>query len=227
MKMCIMVLVISSAVISQTYELNSRKKSDRRLRAISEPPEIAKEWSNLELSENVKFIFMCAIRKGTSPIEFSWLKDGIALNQENVRMKNNDEMSVITIDKIVASDAGNYTCKARNSAGHDANTLQLKVKQTPKWIKEPTDRISAIGEEFSIECSASGSPAPAISWFKLDDRSKQEIAQGNQLKIRAVTHQDVGVYECVAANGVDEPLRRSFRLAVNGWYCSFSLWQSV
>ncbi|KAI1289773.1 Hemicentin-2 [Halotydeus destructor] len=215
MKLCIEILIVLSVVESQSYVFGSSDQSNRDQRAVTERPEIAKGLSQLELGENEKLVFVCALRKGTSPIEFSWTKDGITLNHDNVRVKKIEDMSVITIDKLMATDAGNYTCKARNSAGHDETTLQLRVKQTPKWIKEPEDKISAIGKELFLECSASGSPAPAISWFKLDDHSKQEIAQGNQLKIRAVTRQDVGMYECVAANGVDEPLRKSFRLAVN------------
>ncbi|KAI1290169.1 Hemicentin-1 [Halotydeus destructor] len=187
-------------------------------------PEIAKVLTNLEVREKEAFSFICSLRRGSLPVEFSWVKNGSPLTNPNVKISNIQDVSMIAIKEVDASDAGNYTCKAMNTVGQDVMTLQLKVKQTPKWIKEPTDVVSAIGGDVSLECSASGSPAPTISWFKLSALGNQKLYQGNQLSFSSIAQRDAGVYECVAENGVDNPMRKSVTLMVNAKMAKHELW---
>ncbi|KAI1289798.1 Hemicentin-2 [Halotydeus destructor] len=216
MMLLVSVIVLINLMSVNGFEHNfSRKISVKARRALDETPEIIKQLNHLELSEKSKFKFMCSLQKGSTPLDFIWLKDGTSLANEYAKITNQQDMSVITIEKLVASDAGNYTCQARNRAGQDSITVRLRVKHTPKWMKEPADMISAIGKDVTVECRASGSPSPAINWFKLNHDANQQISQGEQLKIQSVKQEDVGNYECVADNGVDEPLKKRFKLSVN------------
>ncbi|KAI1289172.1 Hemicentin-1 [Halotydeus destructor] len=218
MRLCVTVLIVLNVMSLNGLEYGLRKQfSVKARRASDEIPEIIKQLKDLELKENMKFTVLCTLQKGSTPVEFTWLKDGKSLAVDYAKITKLQDLSVITIDKLTASDAGSYTCEAKNNAGQDSMTLALKVKHTPKWTKEPGDMIAAIGEDITAECSASGSPTPAISWFKLNDHIRQSIAHGEQLRLQPVKQEDVGNYECVADNGVDEPLKQTFKLSVNGW----------
>ncbi|KAI1290168.1 Hemicentin-2 [Halotydeus destructor] len=181
-----------------------------------ESPEILNMFSSLVVQEKEKFKIMCSLRKGSSPIEFSWSKDGTSLNRMEVKIANTQDMSILTIGEVKAMDAGNYTCKAQNSVGEDSKMVaSLNVKQTPKWIKEPVDTFALIGDEITVECSASGSPVPTSIWYKLTDQSKQELHRGNQLKITQVNRRDEGLYECAVDSGGEAAFRKSFKIAVH------------
>jgi len=54
----------------------------------------------------------------------------------------------------------------------------------------------------SFQCSASGSPEPAITWSKLNGRSEinQSAVLRGKLRIRNVKGSDSGVYKCSATN---------------------------
>ncbi|KAI1289801.1 Down syndrome cell adhesion molecule -like protein [Halotydeus destructor] len=166
---------------------------DSVTRAITEAPEIVKMSNSLLFEEGEKFSFMCSLRKGSSPVGFSWSKDGTSLTKLDAKITDTQDLSVLTIDKLTALDSGNYTCKAQNSAGQDSIMVNLNVKQSPKWIKEPVDRSAIIGEDIVIECSASGSPVPTFIWYKLSQHRKEELHRGNQLKINQVNRRDEGI----------------------------------
>lgn len=40
------------------------------------------------------------------------------------------------------------------------------VLASPKWVKQPMDITAVIGEALGVNCVASGSPNPRISWKK-------------------------------------------------------------
>lgn len=40
----------------------------------------------------------------------------------------------------------------------------------PKWIREPVDIITKIGESINIHCDAIGSPKPKIAWRKFTSK---------------------------------------------------------
>ncbi|KAI1289796.1 Down syndrome cell adhesion molecule -like protein [Halotydeus destructor] len=149
-------------------------------RTVAEAPEIIKQSSNLNvLQEESKLTAMCTLNKGSSPVTFSWMKNGLPIEQDRIKIVNIESllMTSLTIDKLKSSDAGNYTCKAQNPAGQDSHSLQLIVKQTPRWLKEPQDSHAAIGQHVSVECSANGSPVPTISWFKLNQPESPKTAR--------------------------------------------------
>ncbi|KAI1289751.1 Down syndrome cell adhesion molecule-like protein 1 -like protein [Halotydeus destructor] len=190
----------------------------RLRKAAVEAPEITKRYSNLQLQEESKFTAVCSLNKGSSPVKFSWFKDDLPIQQGSAKIVDLEALSMtnLIIETLKNSDTGNYTCKAQNSVGQDSHTLQLVVKQTPKWLKEPQDVIAVLGRETSVECSATGSPTPLISWFKVNQQTKRKLHSGNYLRISAISEEAVGVYECIADNGVDEALVKAIKVSVNG-----------
>lgn len=70
---------------------------------------------------------MCAVTSGDSPMDVYWLKNGQRLDDSYA--KRLDEFSSFLSFRLVTiSDAGNYTCRAKNRAGTTEYTSQLVVK---------------------------------------------------------------------------------------------------
>jgi hypothetical protein len=101
-------------------------------------------------------------------------------------------------------------CLVENEAGHANYTFTLEVNSVPAIHSDKTytsndiadDDDSSIeitlveGEDFQLNCKASGHPAPDISWVKDD-----EVVSGNsELLLPNVIAEDEGVYTCVAEN---------------------------
>ena len=87
--------------------------------------------------------------------------------------------------------------------------------ETPQWTVEPKDMYAKAGSDVSIECRARGSPMPLISWFKYAKPSKF-VRSGSTLELFNIQQPSSGLYECVADNGVDKPLKKVFRVTING-----------
>ena len=78
------------------------------------------------------------------------------------------------------SDAGAYTCVARNPAGEAKFSVTLRVtprsrSEPPRFLEKPVSISVPEGEPASFVCRAAGTPAPAFSW----------LADGRPLDARA------------------------------------------
>ncbi|CAN8018334.1 unnamed protein product, partial [Ixodes persulcatus] len=73
---------------------------------------------------------MCIATDGTPPFAFSWLKDGVEVTTlKNIRReKKENDYSVLIIEPVEATNAGNYTCIVKNKAGFDSHTTYLEVE---------------------------------------------------------------------------------------------------
>lgn len=95
----------------------------------------------------------------------------------------------LELGPLSLSHAGMYTCMAKNSEGQtrkdysltvqgknpdrfhsrDSNTdgsLSLAVSPTILDSGHPAEVSVAVGEELTLECKATGIPAPQLSWLK-------------------------------------------------------------
>ncbi|RWS20219.1 Down syndrome cell adhesion molecule-like protein Dscam2, partial [Leptotrombidium deliense] len=80
------------------------------------------------ITEHSRFVFFCSVSQGTSPLFFSWSKDGKSIDKTNSRIKTDELISTLTVDEVTSSDSGNYTCTVRNAFGKDTQTVTLLVK---------------------------------------------------------------------------------------------------
>lgn len=71
----------------------------------------------------------CTVNKGDLPLDIYWLRNGgrIYTNDGVVVMRNNQRLSVLSIESVRARHAGNYTCVATNSGGVTTATALLRV----------------------------------------------------------------------------------------------------
>ncbi|KAM9184392.1 immunoglobulin superfamily member 10 [Mergus octosetaceus] len=129
----------------------------------------------------------------------------------------------LAIEAVTEKDAGDYLCVARNKIGDDLILMKVSITMKPAKIdqKQYFKKLVPYGKDFKVDCKASGSPAPEISWslpdgtvinnvMLADDsghRSRRYILFDNgTLYLNKVGITEEGDYTCYAQNtlGRDE-----------------------
>ncbi|NXX29780.1 IGS10 protein, partial [Nicator chloris] len=72
----------------------------------------------------------------------------------------------LAIEAVTEKDAGDYLCVARNRIGDDLILMKVSITMKPAKIdhKQQFQKLVPYGKDFRVDCKASGSPTPAISW---------------------------------------------------------------
>lgn len=72
---------------------------------------------------------ICSVIAGDPPFQFTWFKDGIALQEnDRVSFKTHDFMSTLVVSNLGPENNGNYTCSVTNIAGRDGKSSVLNMK---------------------------------------------------------------------------------------------------
>ncbi|CAB3373221.1 Hypothetical predicted protein [Cloeon dipterum] len=151
-------------------------------------------------------LFRCLAQGQPSPT-VNWYKEGQLIpHGGNVALLANGQ--ILRIEQVKLSDAGQYTCLARNTAGQVIAVAWLSVederREAPVFQDQPFDLTVVPGATIEVPCSATGFPRPEIEWRKnsvpIDEDTQHKIASGGSLYIYNITEADGGVYECAAVN---------------------------
>uniref|UniRef100_T1JP64 Down syndrome cell adhesion molecule n=1 Tax=Strigamia maritima TaxID=126957 RepID=T1JP64_STRMM len=154
----------------------------------------------------------CVVYQGDLPITFQWLKNGFELNMnDKISSSKVDEYSsILKIEHIQISDAGNYTCVAINSAATASHTAQLTVHVPPKLVPFTfQDEFLSEGMLVRVSCVVSRGDLPlSISWLKDGEKLATELAisirkfdeYSSVMSIDPVTINHAGNYTCTAQN---------------------------
>ncbi|GFY66508.1 titin [Trichonephila inaurata madagascariensis] len=187
---------------------------------LNEPPKIQRVQvpSMVEIGEKVNI--PCLIKKGSPPFQFEWLKNSVVLrNSENTEIVESKDSSRLTINPVTDKSSGNYTCVVHTKHGSDRMTIYISVKAPPIWSSEPKDVEAIEGEITKIPCSAEGSPAPRISWKRLDNAKvfmDFKITSNNgTLMFSPVNKSHESSYVCEAYNDIGLPLKKIVSLIVH------------
>uniref|UniRef100_F6QD70 Hemicentin 2 n=1 Tax=Ornithorhynchus anatinus TaxID=9258 RepID=F6QD70_ORNAN len=165
------------------------------------------------------FVTLACPVRGSSPIQVSWLKDGLPLPLSQ-RTRLHSSGRTLRISQVQVADAGTFTCVASSQAGVAERSFVLRV-QVPPVLETPEgneDVAVTRGSSVTFPCEARGSPPPVVSWLKDGDplvlQSNQVTSgPGTSLRLEEVKATDSGTYDCRAENEAGEASKR-FRLSV-------------
>ncbi|XP_065740620.1 leucine-rich repeats and immunoglobulin-like domains protein 1 isoform X2 [Phocoena phocoena] len=150
----------------------------------------------------------CAATGHPNP-QIAWQKDGgtdfPAARERRMHVMPDDDVFFITDVKI--DDMGVYSCTAQNSAGSISANATLTVLETPSLAVPLEDRVASVGETVALQCKATGSPPPRITWLKGDRpltlSERHHFTPGKQLLVvQNVVVEDAGQYTCEMSNAL-------------------------
>ncbi|XP_035392059.1 hemicentin-1 [Electrophorus electricus] len=157
---------------------------------------------------------------GTPTPQLAWLRNGLSLDTTNENIRVSVDGSRLTLLHLREEDAGSYTCTASSPTGQDSRTYTLVILVPPSIPEQsgPPEVHALLHSVVTLECHATGSPQPQISWLRdgqpllLTPRTRL-LSRDTVLRISPVQLTDSGVYMCVARSkaGLAE---RKFHLQV-------------
>ncbi|XP_057580791.1 hemicentin-2 [Hippopotamus amphibius kiboko] len=175
---------------------------------VTDPPPQLVPVPNVTVSPGETAILSCRVL-GEVPYNLTWVRDWRVLSTSTGRVTQLANLSLEVRD-ITPSDGGRYQCMASNSNGVTRASVWLLVREAPQVSIHTRSQRFSQGMEVRVSCSASGYPAPHISWSREDHALQEDNrvhvdAQGT-LIIQGVAPEDAGNYSCQAANevGTDE-----------------------
>uniref|UniRef100_A0A663F4Y0 Cell adhesion associated, onco regulated n=1 Tax=Aquila chrysaetos chrysaetos TaxID=223781 RepID=A0A663F4Y0_AQUCH len=157
---------------------------------------------SLAVPRHSSLMLECVV-SGLPPTSVRWVKDGRdALRKGRWKLLH----SHLVTDRLEASDSGNYSCVVGNEFGvMKYVNYSLTILEPASISKGLQDETVAAGATVHFWCDVRGSPAPTLAWLHNAAPlrlSPRHLPTGNRLRIRGVTQEDSGLYQCVANNGV-------------------------
>ncbi|XP_044009805.1 leucine-rich repeats and immunoglobulin-like domains protein 3 isoform X2 [Aphidius gifuensis] len=150
----------------------------------------------------------CSAEGQPSP-QIAWQKDGgndfPAARERRMHMMPTDP--VLFIVDVKTADSGVYSCTAQNLAGLIVANASLTILETPSFVKPMENKEIVAGGSVVLECMASGSPRPKLTWKKnnnpLQATERHFFTAEDQLLIIVNTIiSDAGNYECEMSNSL-------------------------
>ncbi|KAL1233400.1 Protein sax-3 [Trichinella pseudospiralis] len=184
---------------------------------IYEKPEIKTRPDDIAVDVGSEALFLCAISGDPKP-DVQWRKANGVMPAGRSRMLADYSLK---IERIVASDEGEYICSGKNAAGAVEASAKLVVQSPPWFTDGPRDVDVKEGSEISLLCEANGSPPPSLFWskegaqelmfpgFRSVDGRVQVSAKGD-LSIQHVISTDEGNYVCTALNAAGSNSAKAF-----------------
>ncbi|NXD74922.1 HMCN2 protein, partial [Halcyon senegalensis] len=138
---------------------------------------------------------------GSPTPQIRWLKDGHPLGEQDGVMVS-DDGGILLIARVGLGHEGLYICQGSNWAGVAQAEVQVSVQEPPSIEPSAVDLAVLENSTVSLECLASGLPAPDIAWYKGDEQllagpGRTLSRDGKLLEIQSAQLSDAGSYRCV------------------------------
>ncbi|ETN62157.1 myosin light chain kinase [Anopheles darlingi] len=180
---------------------------------VQEPPQILEPLKSMSIRQGETVVLSTQIVGNPAP-EVEWLKNGVALDVPTQVDRN---MYTVTLVAPTHDNAGEYTVRAKNSAGSVETTAFLTVDdsnvgnpQAPLFLERFEEQNVAQGATIKLPAKVTGNPVPEILWLRnnntlLPSKRVKQAYDGENIELlinNADSEQDSGNYKCIASNTI-------------------------
>ena len=148
------------------------------------------------------FNLTCVVTPPTTGLGYTWFLEGALLTETT---------PTITVPVATAESAGEYTCQVAFETPITASA-QVTVGAPPEITIPPLPEVNLLpGNHYRLDCVATGSPRPSVSWeftdqigrlSLLSDMESVRLYTNGSLYLLDVARATSGTYRCLASNGV-------------------------
>ncbi|CAH1125412.1 unnamed protein product [Ceutorhynchus assimilis] len=199
----------------------------------AEVPKFTTPVANITVALGREAVFECGI-DNLSIFKVAWLRvdTQTLLTIHNHVITKNHRIAVthaehrnwyLHIRDVRRSDEGWYMCQI-NTDPMKSQVGYLNVVVPPDILDYPTssDMVIREGSNVSLQCTATGSPEPSITWRRengelISSTGNAEVSylNGAVLNISKVNRLQMGPYLCIASNGVPPSVSKRIMLIVH------------
>lgn len=181
---------------------------DFYLNVLAMPPEIEVAPGEQETVDRRNVKLTCTVFGAPKP-EIKWIHNSLELTGGRYKVLESGDLD---ISDVRYTDAGNYTCHAKNKFGVADVNGTLIVREHTKITDAPADYEVVAGTPATFRCNAIADSALAlkISWLNageeidFDSQPRFVLANDYSLTISKTTELDSGIYTCVAETKLDK-----------------------
>ncbi|XP_033334327.1 lachesin isoform X3 [Megalopta genalis] len=185
----------------------------------SELPRFTEEIQNVTVSEGRNAVLACIV-DNLRNFQVAWVRidtqtilsihHKVITQNPRISLTYNDHRTwYLHIKEVQEDDRGWYMCQVntdpmRSRQGY----LQVVVPPSIKTNETSSDMVVREGANVTLTCKAKGYPEPYIAWSREDGKDinyngkNVDVVGGEVFHIVKVSRLHMGVYFCVAANGV-------------------------
>jgi hypothetical protein len=146
-------------------------------------------------------------------LAYRWQKDGVDL-QASTRVSGVTSQS-LTVQEVVASDAGSYRLTATNLTGSATTPAAVVTVLVPVSLtQQPQPVVGVEGETVQLSVTATGSPALTYQWFK--DGNAVPGGTNAALNLANVRPAMIGDYTAVVGNAAGSVTSSVASLSIKG-----------
>ncbi|XP_016111719.1 B-cell receptor CD22-like [Sinocyclocheilus grahami] len=135
---------------------------------------------------------------------------------QNNRRNSTASANMLTVYMNVSeSDAGMYTCKAKNSEGDRETKQELIVLHALKNVSVSSKGEQTFGSELTLTCEAHSKSAPSsYEWKKRFNGQLKTVGHEQILHFYFLEITDSGLYVCIAHNSIGKTESPSVEIKV-------------
>ncbi|BES89733.1 Immunoglobulin domain [Nesidiocoris tenuis] len=213
-------------------------RQNRRLRQAQTEyePEFLEELENHTVTQGRDVSFTCVVNHLGS-YKVAWIKsDSKAILAIHTHLvAHNNRLSVthnghntwkLKVSNVQKNDSGTYMCQI-NTDPMRSQMGYLEVTIPPDILNEDggDDHVATEGGNVRVKCRATGMPEPRVSWKREDLKNivlRQEGGvkevksfDGENLELMNIQRTDMGVYLCIASNGIPPSVSKRILVQVH------------
>ncbi|KAF7489378.1 Down syndrome cell adhesion molecule-like protein 1 -like protein [Sarcoptes scabiei] len=178
---------------SEKKDLIAKNSAILQLKVIDLPRVGPYEFPS-DLQVGMKARAMCSVMQGDPPFRFLWLQDNHHVESDVptddtgaiFRTQNFRDYSLLTVDSLTLSHAGNITCIVSNDAGKMSQSSMLKVNGVNTWEYAP-----------------------------IYNAAHYYLHPNGSLSIKSATQAQAGPYICQSTNGYGADIGKLIHLKIN------------